>query len=78
MDSLIGEFRVDAVSACEKVHGEEPMAGEGRKKARRPPSEIVEDEVVLDGVAATGAAPADDVAVVDYYAPSEEAEEQGK
>jgi len=51
------------------------MAGEGRKKAKRPPSETVEDEVVLDEVTASGAVADDDVAVVDYYAPSEEAGE---
>jgi hypothetical protein len=75
VDSPAGAFRVDSVSACEKVHGEEPMAGEGRKKAKRPPSETVEDEVVLDEVTASGAVADDDVAVVDYYAPSEEAGE---
>jgi hypothetical protein len=75
VDSLIGEFRVDAVSACEKVHGQEPTAGEGRKKARHPPSEIVEDEVVLDELSESGAAAEDDVAVVDYYSPSEKTDD---
>ena len=77
MDSPAGEFRVDSVAACEKVHDEEPPVGERRKKGRRQPSEIVEDEVVLDEAVAAGAVAEDDVAPMDYYAPSEEAEEAG-
>jgi hypothetical protein len=75
VDSPAGEFRVDSVSACEKIHGEQAPSGDRRRKGRRPPSEIVEDEVALDEVVASGAAIEDDVAVEDYYAPSEAAEE---
>jgi hypothetical protein len=68
------DFRIGSTSPYDPYHGEQQLADSNRKKARRPRSEVPEDEVLLEQSAASDSETEDNLGVQDYYTPSDRTE----
>lgn len=70
------DFRIGFPSPYDRAYPDEQRpADSNRKKARRPKSELPEDEVLLEHSSASDSEVEDDLGVQDFYTPSGGTEE---
>ena len=70
------DFRIGSTSPYDRVyHDEQRPADSDRKKAKRPKSDVPEDEVLLEQSTGSESETEDDLGVQDYYTPSDQTEE---
>ena len=72
----VDDFRIGSASPYDRLyHDEQRPADSNRKRAKRPRSEVPEDEVLLEQSTAGDSETEDDLGVQDYYTPSDRTEE---
>ncbi len=69
------DFRIGPTSPYAPYRDGQPPADSNRKKARRPKSEVREDEILLEQFAAIDSEAEDNLGAQDYYVPSDRTEE---